>query len=255
MLGYLVTSQTRRSLLELMWAQGRSGSMRELAMLGGLTYSAVQREVEGMMAAGLAKREVVGGAHRFCANRASPHARLLTQLLRSSKPTHETPPTEDRAVYTTLVRYGAPLASARLPEGTGLPLEEALTHALRLAHRDPTLTRVLPVVIWRQRHTLSIPVLEHLAKRLDERQTLGFFLELTGQLAKDDLLQSQAAELRDKRRRRMRYFFGEPRGTAQRRLVELNTPPVARSWHFLMNMPMETFVSHFEKFANASISS
>lgn len=85
------------------------------------------------------------------------------------------------------------------------------------------------------------------ATRLDERQTLGFFLELTGRLAGNDRFASLSSSLRDRRRSWVRPFFAHGRmalATARK-----NTPPVARRWGHLMNMGMDGFASAFAKHA------
>src|SRR5688572_29096691 len=81
MLDYLVTSRTRRALLHLLWAEGRSGSVSALARESGVNFSAVHRELDAMKDAGLALSERLGPALEFRANRAHPCAGTLLSLL------------------------------------------------------------------------------------------------------------------------------------------------------------------------------
>ena len=53
----------------------------------------------------------------------------------------------------------------------------------------------------------------------------------------------------DKRRRRQLMFFEGPQGRYSRDLTRRITPKVAADWGFLMNMPVESFRSVFDKFA------
>jgi hypothetical protein len=81
MLDYLVTSRTRRTLLHLLWAEGRRGSVSALARASGVNFSAVHRELDAMKEAGLALAERLGPALEFRANREHPHAGTLLSLL------------------------------------------------------------------------------------------------------------------------------------------------------------------------------
>jgi hypothetical protein len=52
----------------------------------------------------------------------------------------------------------------------------------------------------------------------------------------------------DHRRKKFELFFqGQKQSSFEIKLVELNTPPVARKWHFLMNMGMNSFESLWKK--------
>jgi hypothetical protein len=132
------------------------------------------------------------------------------------------------------------------------PFEQTFAHALRLAHRDATVARVLPLVLWNQRNTVSLAELVRLARKQDEVQSLGLFLELTATLGRDRTLASAAATLRDRRYRRMKYFFpADGRSELSRAVARMHTPKVARRWHFFMNMGYDAFASHFRKFTRA----
>src|SRR5439155_18464827 len=97
----------------------------------------------------------------------------------------------------------APLGSPRTK--THLPdLEKILANGLVLSHRDPTVARVLPLVLWRQRDRMDLDRLIAQASRQGERSALGYFLELAGQLGDDRALVQAARRLRDKRRTKTR---------------------------------------------------
>jgi hypothetical protein len=126
-------------------------------------------------------------------------------------------------------------------------LEKVLAQALTLSHDDATVARVLPLVFWAQRDRLDYGRLVCETTRLDERQTLGFFLELTGRLARDRRFASLARRLRDRRRSRVRPFFARPHGRRARAAARRKTPRIARRWGYLMNMGFESFASAFAK--------
>ena len=129
----------------------------------------------------------------------------------------------------------------------GPRLEEVLAEGLALSHRDATVARVLPLVLWRHWDRLDHGRLVRAATRRNERQSLGFFLELTGRLGGDPRLASLSESLRDRRRSRARPFFAGRQGRMALALARKKTPPLARQWGYLMNMGMDSFASAFAK--------
>ena len=121
-----------------------------------------------------------------------------------------------------------------------------------LAHHSPTVARVLPVAFWRQRNTLDYERLQRAATLRDQRQALGFYLELTGQLGGDRRLVRRASRLRDRRRTALRPFFSGGRGPFARAAAQERSPALARRWGFLMNMELESFATTFRKHVPAA---
>lgn len=196
-----------------------------------------------MKAAGLTVAERDGVATVYRANLAHPQADVLTALLTATPPAHVD--SEEQKLRGQLATLGAPLAgpaqkSRRLPE-------DVLADGLVLAHHRPTVARVLPVAFWRQRDKLDYERLERAATLRDERQALGFYLELTGQLGGDRRLVRRASGLRDRRRRALRPFFSGGRGPLARAAAQEKSPALARRWGFLMNMELESFATTFRK--------
>jgi hypothetical protein len=85
----------------------------------------------------------------------------------------------DQEVRTSLAAIGAPLGSPR-KKAPPPDLEEALANALVLSHRDPTVARVLPLVIWRQRDRLDLDRLVAQASLRDERSAWASFWSWPG---------------------------------------------------------------------------
>ena len=73
-------------------------------------------------------------------------------------------------------------------------------------------------------------------------------MELTATLLKDKTLKKRARKLVDRRRKKMEPFFKNQKPSRfEQKLVEKNTPMVARNWHFSMNMGMDSFEDLFRK--------
>ena len=164
-----------------------------------------------MRAEGLATSERVGRALLYRADGKHLQSALLRRLLKEG-----TRPVEWPCKGRAGPRVGGGRGgSAPRLQGVAdrLPsLEEVVAQGLALSHDDATVARVLPVVLWTQRDRLDEHRLVREATRLDERQTLGFFLELTGRLARTDRFESLWSSLRDRRRSRVRPFSRDPTG-------------------------------------------
>jgi hypothetical protein len=107
----------------------------------------------------------------------------------------------------------------------------------------------LPLVLWRWRAQLDLDRLLREASRRDERQALGFFLELAGRLGHEPRLVGAARALHDKRRKKARMFFAGPHGPRALATTRQHTPREALHWGYLMNMGVDSFRSTFDKFA------
>lgn len=246
-LSYLVTGRARRELLRLLWGRGAEGSVSALSRRAGVSFAAAHRELLAMRSAGLARTRREGVAVVYSANPQSPQAALLRRLVEADHGGPRPAAPDDDKVRTWLSAAGAPLLVSRPATGPAPPLEQVVTEALALSHRDAAVARVLPLVLWRHRDRLDHEELARLASLRNERQALGFFLELTGRLGGDLRLSARARPLRDRRRTRARPFFTRALGRRELALTEARTPALARRWGYLMNMGLESFASTFEK--------
>ncbi len=248
LLSYLVTSRARRDLLRLLWVDRTVGSVSDLARQARVSFAAAHHELEAMRAAGLASSERAGRTLAYRANREHPQSALVQRLLKDGTAAVRTaPPRRTDRVRGWLTTLGAPLLVSLEVSGRMPSLEKALAEALTLSHDDATVARVLPLVFWAQRDRVDYDRLVREATRLNERQTLGFFLELTGRLARDHRLASLSRRLRDRRRSRVRPFFSRPHGRMALAAARRKTPSLARRWGYLMNMGLESFASAFAK--------
>lgn len=249
MLDYLVTSSVRRRLLALLWSQGARGSVRELADSARVAYAGAYRELREMVRQGLATATVEHGVERYAAAVDHPDAdvmrRLLTPRPRSTAPRDERGETARRQLRA----LGAPLPVDPVSVAPD-ERERVLVAGVELARRDPTVARVLPLVLWKQRDALNRERLELVARRSKEKHAVGFMLALTGELAGDRKLTRLAEQLRDRRVKRVRPFFELPATRSAEATALRRTPELARKWGYSMNLDMDSFRSQFEKFRN-----
>ena len=248
LLRYLATSHVRRDLLGLLWADGVEGSVSDLSRRALASYPATHRELEAMRAADLVTSKRSGATVVYRANPAFAQADLLRRLVLDAD-TPESAPDDERSdqVRGWLAGLGAPLVVRSSPASPAPPAEEVVALGLELSHRDGHVATVMPALLWRQHQHLNRAELVHRAGQKNERQTLGFFLELTGLLSGERSLVAEARPLRDKRRRAPHPFFALDRNPRALELARDATPPLARKWGYLMNLDMETFRSAFAK--------
>jgi hypothetical protein len=246
-LRYLVTGCVRRALLRALWVKRAQGSVSALARQTRSSFAAAHRELEAMRAAGLALCERLGNRVVYRANHDHPLAPALRALLAPPARERATPDERpDDAVRGWLRDAGAPLGAAAV-RGKRPPLEEVLASALELAHRDATVARVLPLVLWLQRRHLDHETLARAATRRNERQALGCFLELAGRLGDDAALVRRSQGLRDRRRSHPQPFFTRSTGRMAAASAQRNTPAAVRKWGFLMNLGLDSFASAFTR--------
>ena len=123
---------------------------------------------------------------------------------------------EDDLKRAWLAHYGAPLYGESTLSGRAAPeLERLVVDALGLSRRDPSMTRALPVLLWRRRGDLDMAKLVRLAHSKGRERTLGFFLDLTARLSGDRRLRSAAAALRPSSPRPSTNFFRNRQGAAR----------------------------------------
>jgi hypothetical protein len=237
-------------LIVLLWRQNESGSVAELAKRAGVGFASAYRELHAMRRLGLVTSERRSGAESFCANAAHPLAGALRALVVS--PTEPLRDDETDRTRGELRALGAPLLGEPT-ETVQRPVEEAIVRGVALAHRDPAVARALPICLFKSKDRLDGARLREFARRLGEKQAVGFFLDLTSELSGDARWADWSRPLRDRRRKVANDFFhGTTASRRQRRLAEERSPDVARRWGFRMNMDIESFRSLFERFVHAA---
>jgi hypothetical protein len=146
---------------------------------------------------------------------------------------------------TLVAHAGSSVARAPLPGR----LEAQVVRAVKLSRRDSALARMLPVFLWRTRALLDLAELVKEARRQDARPALGFFLDTASRLGGSRVFEGALRRLRPSARpaRPFQFFLGTENSPWERAAALRATPAVARRWGLLMNMPWESFASHFEK--------
>ena len=251
MLSFLVTSKARRRLLELLWLHEATGTASELARRARVGFSTAYQELKAIESFGLVSVRGEGAREVYAAAKDHPDADLLRRLV-ASKPSSAAP--RDEAAETVRRRarsLGAPLPVPPEPVPDAAR-EQAVVEAVRLARRDATLARVMPVLLWRQRDKLDLERLRAAALRAHEKHALGFLVALTAELAGDDSLRAWAERLRDHRARGVRPFFVLPSARTARSLAARRTPQVARDWGFSMDLDLDSFRTAFDKHVPAA---
>ncbi len=252
MLSFLVTSRARRRLLVLLWDEGKRGSAVDLAEAAGVGFASAYRELKAMVRHGLAVTTREAGRDVYRANQDHPEHDLLRRLARSSP---AAPPPDDRSarqLRRALRDLGAPLPVEGGARATSESVEMTLVAGVKLARRDPTVARVLPVCFWKQRDRLDPDRLADAVRVQGERQATGFVLALTAKLSGDRRFARWAPAFRDRRVTAVSDFFELPSSKAERGLAGRRTPALARAWGFRLNMDLATFASTFERFAPRS---
>lgn len=219
--------------------------------MAGVGFATAYRELKVMGRYQLVASSREHGREVYAANADHPDADILRRLA-NSKPDRQPPKDENAQELRRRLRsLGAPLA-VEPAGGDVAAVEEVLVEGVKLARRDPALTRAMPVCFWTQRDHLDPDHLVAAARRAGEKQAVGFLLELTGLLAHDKRLSGWARGFKDHRIRAANDFFQLPPTENSRELAETRTPPVARKWGFRMNMDMDAFRSLFDKFAHVT---
>ena len=242
MLEFLITSKARRRLFILLWRDNAAGSVATLAAKARLAYAGAHKELRAMRGLGLVTYSREAGDIVYKANAEHPMADTLRTLSYAQDVSHVSPEDTTRGALREL---GAPLYDAPIPV---FDVEEALVNGAKLAHMDPTVANVLPLCFYRaaEEHRLDPDRLLEYARAEDEKQAVGFFLDLTGQISGDHNLCKWSEKFRDRRCCAARYFFAE---TSKRRLTraERETPAIAKRWGWRMNMGLDAFESMFKK--------
>ena len=239
----LFHSRTRSALLRLLFAEKVTDSVSGLARRAKLSQHAVAVEVKNLEKVGLVKVESEGAADRVRGNAEHPAAEPLLELLDTAR-SEASKPRAHQDVEESLTYYGAPLLG-RKPH-KHFTLEETLLRALGAAKRNPTLLKVLPVVLAKNERAVDWNAIKEGARRKRLKAELGMLVDLTADLANRHWLSDRVKDLRD-RRRKVTSLFHEPRSKHERKLAEAVTPAAARKWNFLMNLSEETFRSLLRK--------
>lgn len=245
---YFFRSPEHRKFLELLFFSDREFSAYDLANLSKMPYATAHEELQKLKAANLVTESQSGRARMFKGSlpeNVKAGLQLAFQFNSSVEP-------KDEEVKAALQDSGAPvMLESQLQTEPSLSLEESLVRGALLAKKDPSVARALPVMVMKNSKNLDWDLLLAYARKHDAKQETGFFLSLTGELAKDKKLKSVAKRFRDHRVKLDHDFFESARESKLEKLLALkNRSEVAKNWNFRMNMSMDSFQSLFEKYSN-----
>src|SRR4051812_8398804 len=182
LIDYLVTSTTRRRLLELLWRDGLRATAQQLALLGRVSFATVHGELQAMLAAGLVLRTRAGRGWAYQANHQHNEAKIVLALVGSNS--SATARLSRGELAAALAALGAPmLAPPRVAGGAALSPERVLSSAVKAAREDADIARVLPFTLARNDQTLDFARLAFFCRELGEARALGLFLDLGATLS------------------------------------------------------------------------
>ena len=247
LLDFFFKTSEHKKLGELLWVERTEGSMRELSLMAGLSYATAYEELHRMKKMGLVKKRKKGNATLFSSNLSEKEQKLFAALVDDS-PKEKTP----TSVSSRLQELGLPMVGdlSDLERETVLSDEELVVKAVCLAKENPTLARSLPVAFVKVLPNLSPHRLHFWAKKMKVKRELGFFVALTAQLSNKPALKRLSRSFYDKRWSRSEYFLTSEKDVRgfQAKLVERNTPALAKAWKLKMNLGLDSFESLFNKF-------
>lgn len=244
MLSYLVSSPSRRRLLEALWLEGARGSASSLAATALVSFASAYRELHAMQQHDLVTVSHEDGVAVFAANEGHPLATALRALVGYRPVPASTP--ETSSLRAQLASLGAPLGSEAAEVSPVQDLEAVVVAGAELARREPSTARALPVLLFRVADRLDAHRLERLARARRVRHALGFLLALAGKLGQHGGLTRMARGLRDRRVHAQPFFLRPPRRGPR------ETFPLAARWGFHLAMDEATFASTFHRFAEAA---
>lgn len=253
MLDYLVTSRTRRALLELLWRDGVSGTVTDLADKSGVAFAGAYRELKAMVEADLAEIEWRDGSKVFSANKAHPMSGLLRKLVKRVEAEKNLHSVEREKLRENLAFLGLPVSAGKIAPEAGVAVETLLVEAANLASEDASVARSLPVLLHKLRDTLDFDTLKHESWKMGNKHRVGFFLELAGKLGSDRLLTEAAGDFMDHRYKVPKQFFHKQSRLSEQ-AAEMRTPDLARKWGWRMNMGFDAFESTYKKFRRETVS-
>jgi DNA-binding transcriptional ArsR family regulator len=247
LLDFLFKTEEHKKLAQLVWVEGIEASVRRLSLMSGLSYATAYEELHRMEETGLVKQRVDGKATLFSSNLSDGERAAFASLFNYTFKQKTSKPLSDR-----LQELGLPMVGdlSALRNETVQDDEELVVKAVCKAKGNPTLARSLPVVLVNVLPNVNPHRLHFWANKNKVKKELGFFIALTAHLSNEPALKKMAKLFFDKRWSKPEYFLETEKGARgfQARLVESNTPSLAKTWKLKMNLGLDSFESLFNKF-------
>lgn len=242
---FLFKTDRHQKLAELLWVDGLTASVHELALMSGLPYATAHGLLQKLLKMGLVEKTKQGRATLFSSNLSSEEVKSLKVLTSNTE--------SKKKSLSDFEELDLPLVGEfrefRIEKAQ--TLEELLVKTVSLSKKNSTLLRVLPLLVHRLGPHLLHHQLAFWSKRHHVDRELGFVLDLTAELSGETRFSTLAKKFKDKRWNKPQPFLESEKGLSgfQKMLVEENTPALAKKWFLKMNMGLDSFESHYRKFA------
>ncbi len=157
-------------------------------------------------------------------------------------------PRSHEELHSFVANFGARCVRAT----TTCQLENVVLRAVSASRKDPSLSRMLPVFLWRVRKNLNLEELTAKAVNKRRAQVLGYYLDLAGKVGSTKAFSKSVKALRPHvRADRPVFLFPE---TAKHPFevfaTKQDVSDYARKWGLLARMPLEGYKSYFSKVAH-----
>lgn len=245
---FLFRNKSQQELARLLWCQGLSASVREFSLMSGLSYATTHEELHQMEKSGLVKKIVQGRSTIFSTSLSKTEQNVVNALFSESVFFQK-----NSTFQSQLLEFGLPYSgnSQDLGDDPVADLEELVARASWKSKRNPTLARALPVMLYKVCPRLHQHRLMFWAHKYDVKKEVGFFIELTGVLSKNSKIKKMSRGFYDQRWSQADFLFEAEKDLQgfQAKLIEVNTPELAKRWFLKMNLGIDSFASLFAKFS------
>lgn len=156
-------------------------------------------------------------------------------------------PRSHEELHTFVANFGARCARAT----TSCQLENVVLRAVSASRKDPSLSRMLPVFLWRVRKDLDLDDLATKAVSKGRAQVLGYYLDLAGKVGSTTKFTKLVKALRPSVRvdRPVFLFPDTAKHPFEAFATKQDTPAHARKWGLLVRTPLAGYRSYFDKVA------
>lgn len=244
---YLFKTQEQAKLAELLWVDKVNASVNELSHLTGFSYSSAHEELQRMKSLNLVKMQRDGKATLYSSALTDVEEEVVKNLFTTTG--------MENKKRVSFNDFNLPLLGdfSELLTDEQLEPEELLVRAVKLAKKNATLLRVLPLMLKKMGDELNLYQLVYWGKRYGVNRELGFLLDLTAEITKNKKFSKLARQFKDKRWSKPEYFFNSDNNLSgfQAKLTEKNTPELAKKWYLKLNMGLDSFQTLYAKYEMA----
>lgn len=238
-------SDKHQKLFELLWDKSLTASVREFSLMSGLPYATTHELFAKLKKMGLVSKAKSGRANLYSGVAQSPEVEALKKYLGGD---------DHVSTFADYKEMDLPLVGSfeDLNKERAQSKEELLVKVVYFSKRKSSLLRTLPLLVRRLGLKLDFNQLAYWSKKYHVDRELGFVLDLTGNLSHEKKFCLLANKFKDQRWSKFTTFLESESKLKgfQAMLVEENTPELAKKWFLKMNMGLDSFETHYSKFAS-----